>query len=479
MDVSALTVIFTEFYYWITIPLMFLIHAGFCLYEVSVSRKKHMLHTLMKSAMLVPIITLTFYLFGWWIYFAFPNGPFIFEGKGFVPAPHAVAWSELLGPHLGGPSLSQELSPEDGVLWARLNGVFWGAFVIFAWTAGIIVSGAVIERIRNGAFWLIATVVGSVAWVVGASWGWHYDGWMVKMLGYHDAYASGVIHAVAGGAALGILIPLGPRLGRFAPDGRPRPIHPHNPWLIAVGLFLLFTGFWGFYAACNVPIIQESDIGSTGLTFTAATIYLTPVTLSGMTLNFLLALSGGFLAAYVLSKGDVFWTFSGGLAGVIAASAGNDLYHPLQAFFVGAAGTTLAYKLHYWVERTFKLDDAIGAVAVHGYTGSFGVIIAGFMLWGHPSSAFADATINPFGQIVGAVILFGLLGFLPAFLCANLLKVLGLLRIPPEVEWAGLDTAEQQLVRQDMKELQSADAIVAEMLYPPPRRQPYDHHADS
>ncbi|MBE5074627.1 ammonium transporter [Erythrobacteraceae bacterium E2-1 Yellow Sea] len=467
MEISALTAIFTEFYYWVTIPLMFLIHGGFCLYEVSVSRQKHMLHTLMKSAMLVPIITLTFYLFGWWIYFAFTNGPFIYEGKGLVAAPHAVPWSELMGPHLGGPSLSQGLTPEVGAYWARLNGVFWGAFVVFAWTAGIIVSGAVMERIRSGAFWLIATVVGSVSWVIGASWGWHYDGWMVKMLGYHDAYASGVIHAVAGGAALGILIPLGPRLGRFAPNGSPRTIHPHNPWLAAAGLFLIFAGFWGFYAACNVPIIQESDIGSTGLTFTAATIYLTPVTLSGMTMNFFLALSGGFLAAYVLSKGDVFWTFSGGLAGVIAASAGNDLYHPLQAFFVGAAGTTLAYKLHYWVEKTFKLDDAIGAVAVHGYTGSFGIIIAGFMLWGHPSSAFADATINPVGQIAGAVILFGLLGFLPAFLCANLFKAFGLLRIPPEVEWAGLDRASQELVRQDMKELERADAVVAAMMYQP------------
>lgn len=464
-EISALTVVFTEFYYWITIPLMFLIHGGFCLYETAVSRPKHMLHTLMKSSMLVPIITIAFYLVGWWIYFAFTNGPFIFEGKGLVAAPHATPWSELMGPHLGGSPISDALTPEETAIWARLNGVFWGAFAIFAWTAGIIVSGALIERIRNGAFWLIAILVGSVTWVIGASWGWHYDGWMVKLLGYHDAYASGVIHAVAGGAALGVRIPLGPRLGKFAADGTPRNFHPQNPWMIAVGLFLLFVGFWGFYAACNAPIIAEGDIGSTGVTFTAATIYLTPVTLSAMTVNFLLSLSGGFIAAYVVSKGDVFWTFSGGLAGVIAASAGNDLYHPLQALAIGAVGTTLSYYVYGWLENRWKIDDAIGAVAVHGCTGSFGVIIAGFVLWGHPASAFADATINPLGQIVGAAIMFGLLGFLPAFLLAKLLNAFGLLRIPAEVEWEGLDVPEREAIAAEMAALDMIDDGVATRLF--------------
>ncbi len=79
-ELSALTVIFTEFYYWVCVVLMFLIHVGFCLYEVGSSRKKNMLHTLMKNAMLIPLVTVTFYFFGWWIYFAFPNGPGITGG---------------------------------------------------------------------------------------------------------------------------------------------------------------------------------------------------------------------------------------------------------------------------------------------------------------------------------------------------------------------------------------------------------------
>ena len=72
----------------------------------------------------------------------------------------------------------------------------------------------------------------------------HFDGWMLKILGYHDAYASGVIHAIAGGFALGVLMVLGPRIGKFSSSGEPRNIGPRNPWLVTIGLFLIYTGFW-------------------------------------------------------------------------------------------------------------------------------------------------------------------------------------------------------------------------------------------
>ena len=459
-DIGALLVIFTEFYYWATIPLMFLIHVGFCMYEVGASRQKNMMHTLMKNTMLIPLVTVTFFFFGWWIYFAFPNGPFIFNGQGLVEATaNAVPWSELMGAHLGGPPATETTTADDNAFWARINGVFWAAFLLFSWTAASIVSGAVIERIRSAAFWLIAVLVGSCTWVIDAAWGWHWDGWMVKLLGYHDAYASGVIHAVAGGAALGVLVHLGPRIGKFRADGTPRNIAPHHPWLVTIGLFLIYTGFWGFYVACNVPIIAEADIGATGAGFTATTIYLTPTTLSAIVFNFLMSLSGGMIAGYMVSRGDAFWTYSCGLAGIITASAGNDLYHPLQAMIIGAVGAVIAYKMHYWVERTFKIDDAVGAVAVHGYAGFAGLVIAGFMLSGHPSSPFEGyAAINPLGQFIGAVIMFFVLGFLPAWILAGLLKSVGLLRIPHEIELVGLDVADYH--GRDAEEL---DVIEAEL----------------
>jgi ammonia channel protein AmtB len=467
-DIGALTVIFTEFYYWLTVALMFLIHVGFCIYEVGASRRKNMMHTLMKNTMLIPLVTITFFFFGWWIYFAFPNGPFIFQGMGLIAAPNAVPWSELMGPHLGGPPASEGVTADDTAIWARINGVFWAAFLLFSWTAASIVSGAVIERVRSAAFWMVAVLVGSVTWIIDAAWGWHWDGWMVKLLGYHDAYASGVIHAIAGGAALGMLVHLGPRIGKFRKDGTAREILPHNPWLVTVGLFLIYTGFWGFYVACNVPIIGAEAIGSQGATFTATTIYLTPTTLSAITVNFLMSLSGGLLAGYIVSKGDAFWTYSMGLAGIIAASAGNDLYHPIQAMFVGAITAAIVYKLHYWVERRFKVDDAVGAVAVHGYAGFIGLLFAGVLLWGHPSSGFEGyAPITPWGQFAGAVIMFWVLGFLPSWILSGILKAAGLLRIPVEVELAGLDVADyhgRHLIEQDVVDAELAAAREAGLI---------------
>lgn len=449
-NLNALTTIFTEFYYWVTVVFMFLIHVGFCMYEVGASRRRNHLHTLIKNIMIIPLVTVTFFFFGWWIYWTFPSAFPGIGGIDFAAGTPYTPWSEKMGTNL-----------ED-----RLTGVFWAAFLLFSWTAASIVSGSVIERIRSSALWLHAVMIGSVWWIIDAAWGWHWDGWMVKVLGYHDAYASGVIHAIAGGYALGLLLVLGPRIGKFAADGTPRDIPPHNPWLLTIGIFLIYTGFWGFYAACNVPIISPEVIDGqiTGTTWTATNIYLAPTTLSAITFNFLMSLSGGLMAAYIVSKGDPFWTFSGGLAGIITASAGNDLYHPIQAMLVAAIGVVIVYRLHFWVERKFKIDDAVGAVAVHGYSGVVGLIIAGFVLWGAPSSPYEGyAAVNPLGQLIGAVIMFGLLGFLPGWGLAKIQQAAGVLRIPREVELQGLDFSENRAFEAAQSDVINAEkAAVAE-----------------
>jgi Amt family ammonium transporter len=451
-NIDATITIFTEFYYWVTIVIMFLIHIGFCLYEVGASRRRNHLSTLMKNTMAIPLVTITFYFFGWWIYFAFPNG-----GPDAATAAHATPWSPLMSTHLSGPSEGVEAA--TAAYWHRLNGVFWGAFLLFSITTASIVSGAIIERVRMGAFWIIAVLVGSVLWILDAAWGWHPLGWMVRELGYHDAYASGVVHAIAGGAALATLIVLGPRIGKFRPDGTPRDIPPHNTWLVCVGLLMIFTGFWGFYAACNIPIISPAVIAGqiTGETWTATNIYLAPTTLSAITFNFLMSLSGGMLSGYAVSRGDPFWTFSGGLCGVISASAGNDLYHPIQAMLIAAIVVAICYRLHFWVERRFKIDDAVGAVAVHGYGGFIGVVVAGFMLWGTPSSPYEGfAVITPWGNFIGAVIMFAL-GFIPVFIVAKILESVGLLRVPPRVELEGLDFANNESFMAAVSEVSSAE----------------------
>jgi Amt family ammonium transporter len=408
-------------------------------------------------------VTVTWFLFGWWIYFAFPTGPGI--------APSIMNGSTALITDDSAFSAAF-FTPTSDIMAVNLNdhitGVFWAAFLLFSWTAASIVSGAVIERITTFAFGILAIAIGSVFWSIDAAWGWHFDGWMLKILGYHDAYASGVIHAIAGGFALGVLAVLGPRIGKFSSSGEPRNIGPRNPWLVTIGLFLIYTGFWGFYAACNIPIYDvggEGDFALGKVYLTATTIYVTPTTLGGITMNFLMSLSGGLLAGYVIAKGDPFWTYSSGLAGIICASAGNDLYHPIQSLIIGMIGVVIAYKMHYWVERKFKIDDAVGAVAVHGYAGFVGLIICGFVLNGYPSSGYSVgamfdgstyATINPLGQFLGALIMFFVLGMFPGYVIAKVLHGMGKLRIPREVELAGLDYETMEAAKEDEKAVASS-----------------------
>ncbi|MBL9033947.1 MAG: ammonium transporter, partial [Rhodospirillaceae bacterium] len=117
----------------------------------------------------------------------------------------------------------------------------------------------------------------------------------------------------------------------------------------------------------------------------------------------------------------------------------------------------ICYKLHYWVERKFKIDDAVGAVAVHGYGGFLGVVIAGFMLWGYPASPTYDSVVTPWGNFIGACIMFAL-GFVPCFILAAILKKFNLLRIPKEIELVGLDLSEYA-ARYD----EEADIVKAEI----------------
>jgi ammonia channel protein AmtB len=127
-NLDALTTVFTEFYYWVTVVIMFLIHVGFCMYEVGASRRRNHMHTLMKNTMLIPLVTITFFFFGWWIYWAFPNGPFITGGLNLEAGAANLPTSETMATNLGD----------------RITGVFWAAFLLFSWTAASIVSGAVI-----------------------------------------------------------------------------------------------------------------------------------------------------------------------------------------------------------------------------------------------------------------------------------------------------------------------------------------------
>jgi ammonia channel protein AmtB len=439
-ETTAMTTLFTEFYFFMTVVLMFFIHIGFCMYEVGVSRTKNVQHTLLKNTMAIPVVGMAFLLFGMWLYIAlqaWPVGsPAVSLETGFEP------WSQKLAPNLTD----------------HISGVFWAAFALFGMTAASIVSGAIIERAKTTGFLIIAVYVGAVAWVVPAAWGWSGNGWMTQYLGFHDQYCSAVLHAPAGFAALGVLMALGPRIGKFAPNGEPREIPQHNPWMVTLGIFMIYIGFFGFYAACHVPIVNVAAEGQAAF-YTTTNIYGVPITLSGVTLNFLFALFAGMITGYLVSGGNSFWTYSGGLAGLISASAGNDLYHPMLAFAIACAGTFMAYHLHNFVERRFKIDDAVGAVAVHGYCGVFGGIVAGFALWGYPAvlpspgmlitlsegagwfgtNAEGLPIVTPMGNTIATLVFAIGFGLIPGYILGQVLKAFRLLRVPGLVEIKGLD----------------------------------------
>ncbi len=339
-----------EFFYWVSIALMMLIHAGFLAYESGASRSKNVLATAVKNLLAFAVVVATFYFVGWFLYNAMPSGWFVLDEL----ALGALPWSENMGPNIQDPT----------------SGIFWGAFALFAATTASIMSGAVLERIRTSAFLILASILGSVVWIIAAAWGWHGAGWMLTAMGFHDAGAAGCVHLIAGAFTLGVLINLGPRIGRFTASGEPVTIRPHNLPMTMLGLMLIFVGFFGFLMGC---VLYTGD----GYT----TIYGSPTTLSAFAFNTLMGLAGGIIGAYLTSRGEPFWTISGGLAGVIAVAAGIDLYHPSVGFVVALVGGAMVPYLGKLLDR-FKIDVVVSAVAVQGGAGAFSLIVSGLLLNG-------------------------------------------------------------------------------------------------
>ena len=419
--------VLAEQFYFFTVVIMWLIHVGFMAYETGVARRKNVMATAMKNILTIAVVTPAFYYFGWWIYACME--------RGFVPTDTTV------GSYLVGGSYDLSAFCKSSLPWSdsmgpnaadNITGVFWAAFLLFSWTVGSILSGALIERVRLAAYLFLCTVLGSVVWILDAAWGWSAGGWLVTEFGFHDAIASGVVHGVAGAFTLGVLFQLGPRLGKYTKDGLARSFLPHNLHLTLMGLMLIFTGFYAFYAACLV--IQSTVFPGW------ANIYFSPTTLSAITFTITIGFAGGFTGGFFISKGDPFWTLSGGLAGVIGVSAGADVYAPSLVYLLAALTAVLAYLAGGLIEKRFRVDDAVGAVAVHGVSGFLGMFWVGIFAAGYPTGLEnVDSSFG--GQMMGIIVFFPL-GFLPGYVFAWGLRKLNLLRVPPEVELEGLDVAE-------------------------------------
>src|ERR687892_980354 len=408
-----------QFYLW-TVVVMWLIHVGFMTYEAGSVRRKNVMATAMKNLLTIAAVTPTFYYVGWWIYNCNqpgfpPIGP---NSSDFTSAVcgGGIPWSDNFGPNLTD----------------NINLIFFLAFLLFSWTTASIMSGATLERIRLSAYLLLAALLGSVVWILDAAWGWSAGGWLTLRFGFHDSIASLVVHGIAGAFALGVLFNLGPRIGKYTRDGLTRAFKPHNLHMTLMGLMLIFTGFYAFYAACLV-------IASTAFPGWAS-IYLSPTTLGSIAMIITFGFAGGFTGGYFASRGDPFWTVSGGLAGVIGVSARADVYAPTLGYLLAMVTAALTVYVGSWMEKKMRVDDVVGAVAVHGFAGFLGVLWVGVFAAGYPTGLNnVDSSIG--GQLMG-VATFLPLGFLSGFVASLVLKKLNLLRVPPEVELAGLDVAE-------------------------------------
>lgn len=416
---------FAETYYYLTIPLMIIIHAGFLAYEMGASRAKNALSSGVKNILAIAFVIPAFYFFGWWVYWAFPTGFSLSEGpNGISGAAYAnsFAWGWGEAAAAMGPNIDDQIS-----------GVFWGAFTLFAATTASIMSGAVIERIQTVGFVILAVILGGFSWTLAAAWGWHADGWLVQSWGLHDFGAAGLVHAVAGFFALGVLINLGPRVGKFNADGTANHIPGHNLPLTAMGLMLIIVGFWGFLMAC---VVVGGEAWSWGANF--ATIYGTPTNLGALSFNILMSVAGGIIGAWLGTR-DPFWMMSGALAGIISVASGLDIYWPALAFIIAFGAGLILKPAAIFLEK-FGIDDAVGAVTVHGTIGIYGLVMLGIFGTGYPALLGEGApTISLVGQIVGAVV-FIAIGLVTGYVSALILKIVGMLRVPEAAEIAGLDT---------------------------------------
>lgn len=408
-----------ETFYYLTIPLMVLIHVGFLGYEMGASRMKNVLASGIKNILAFAFVIPTFYIFGWWIYWAFTPG--------LIPTAESLQTASDFG------------SPVEPVMGPNLadnaTGVFVGAFILFAATTASIMSGSVIERIRMVSFIVLAVILGSVAWILAAAWGWSASGWLVTDWGYHDFGAAGVVHMISGFFALGVLINLGPRLGKFNADGSANQLVGHNMPLTLIGLMAIIVGFWGFLMAC---VIYPGE-GWSWSESQFATIYGTPANLSALAFNILMGFAGGIIGAWMSTR-DPFWMMSGALGGIISCAAGLELWDPKLAFAIAFVGTAFIMPFSAKLIEKMGIDDAVGAVTVHGTLGAYGVLVVGIFAAGYPAlSGDAGVPLISFaGQFVGMIVM-ALVGFVPGYVVSLIFKMMGLLRVSEAAEAAGLD----------------------------------------
>jgi Amt family ammonium transporter len=367
--------------------------------ELGFTRAKNAINILMKNMMDFSIGSLVFFLVGFGLMFGKSNGVF-------------------------GMSLFAMQGVEGEWLFTFM--IFQ---TVFAATAATIVSGAMAERTKFVGYLLYSLIITLVIYPIFGSWAWGnllVEGnraWLAD-LGFHDFAGSTVVHSVGGWLALTGAIVLGPRIGKYGPDGKPNAIMGHSIPLASLGVFILWFGWFGFNAGSTT--VADGSIG-----YIAVTTNLSAA--AG-------AIAAMFTAWAIFKKPDASMTLNGALAGLVAVTAGCDAVSPIGAVSIGLVAGVLVVLAVIFIDRVLKVDDPVGAVSVHGLCGAWGTLAVG--LFSTSEGVFYTGSVKLLGVQavgVGAAAVWALgLGFA---LFGGIHKLIGL-RVTPEEELRGLDVGE-------------------------------------
>jgi Amt family ammonium transporter len=398
------TAIFTANNVWMMVctALVFFMHLGFSFLEIGLTRQKNTINILFKNVFIICTGLLLYYIGGFNLMYPGDfNGYLGFAGFG-IPLPE------------------NGLTPD----YASGGYTYWTDFLfqgMFAATAATIVSGAVAERIKLGGFMIFTLIyVGLVYPIVGS---WQWGGGFLSTIGgenggFHDFAGSTLVHSVGGWAALIAIYLLGPRIGKFSESGKAQAIPGHNIPLAAAGVLILWLGWFGF----NGGSVLSADPAGTSLVL---------VTTS-------LAAAAGGIGAFILSailykNYDLTMFLNGILGGLVGITAGADLMSPNESVVIGLLAGAIIVLAVAFVDK-IKLDDPVGAVAVHLVCGIFGTLAVG--VFG------AKAGMDQFLYQLAGVGATATFCTITSFLILFSIKKTGGIRVTKEEELEGLDLHE-------------------------------------
>ena len=394
--------------------LVFFMQPGFAMVEAGFARCKNTANILMKNLVDFMVGSILFWIVGFGLMF----GP-----GGFVGTPH---WCDL---EFMDSIISNGL-PIEGFLIFQ---------TVFCATSATIVSGAMAERTKFSMYMIYTIVISVLIYPVSGHWTWG-GGWLSNAaegsfmgdlfgISFHDFAGSAVVHSVGGWIALVGAAILGPRVGKYTHDGKPKAIPGHNLTLACLGVFILWFGWFGFNPGSQLAASGEADRIAISHVF--------------LTTN-LAACTGGIMALLVTwikyGKPSLSFTLNGILAGLVGVTAGCDLVSPLGAAVIGAiCGTVMIFSVEF-IERKLKIDDPVGASSVHGVCGALGTILTGLL-------ATSDGLLYGGGwgflgaQVFGVIVV-GLWAAGVGFVVFKLLDKIFGLRVSKRIEEEGLDIYE-------------------------------------